>query len=264
MGDRRRGAQACCREGLVCRTHHVRAQAVTPAIQIDLNRLHLYQVAHQIGPGNAHLAPFQPPLQIDLQSQGQETGHDIADRGVVAMVVDRGAPQVLTSVREMCVPLARGSCRSARPRYVVYRHYDPDWEACEYCVADYTLACAPCGEKSWENDLNSAEVAWFDRFSVVLLCEDCPAESEEAAENCDDLEDGVALPGQMEIELATVQGRVVAATKVKSQKPFTFTGFRNPMQAGMPALRQSAIRARLRERARKDLCKTHRTLNGRI
>ncbi|KPL11859.1 hypothetical protein AMJ85_02705 [candidate division BRC1 bacterium SM23_51] len=61
-------------------------------------------------------------------------------------------------------------------RYVVYRHYDSDWEACEYCVADYTLQCASCDDKFWQGDLEGVDVAWFQQAVGVLLCEDCLVE----------------------------------------------------------------------------------------
>jgi len=98
------------------------------------------------------------------------------------------------------------SCRSfcqRCERYVVYRHYDAEREAGEYCVEDYMLECAACGEKSWEDDLKNIEVPWFDQPGAALLCDDCLAESEEAEELREDLDDGATLPGQIEIALAS-------------------------------------------------------------
>lgn len=84
---------------------------------------------------------------------------------------------------------------------VVYRHYDSDWEAGEYCVADYTLECATCGEEFWEADLESVDVPWFDQPVAVLLCEDCLAELQESEGFHKDFNAGERLRGQLEMAL---------------------------------------------------------------
>ena len=66
------------------------------------------------------------------------------------------------------------SCRTYCERcehYVVYRHYDSNWEACEYYAANYTLECATCSDKFWEDDLTAMPIAWFDQpGSTLPLC----------------------------------------------------------------------------------------------
>ena len=99
------------------------------------------------------------------------------------------------------------SCRSfcqRCERYVVYRHYDAEREACEYCAADYTLECATCGEKFWEADLESVDVPWFEQAGAALVCEDCVTESEESEKTYEDFNAGEALRGQLEMTLAMV------------------------------------------------------------
>ena len=99
------------------------------------------------------------------------------------------------------------SCRSFYQRcerYVVYRHYDAEHEACEYCVEDYMLECASCGDKFWEDDLTAIEIAWFDQPGSALLCEDCLSELQESEEITEGSDDGTILRGQMEMVVAAV------------------------------------------------------------
>lgn len=50
--------------------------------------------------------------------------------------------------------------------------------------------CATCGEKFWEDDLESTDVPWFDQPAAALLCKDCFAESEESQEINESFDDG--------------------------------------------------------------------------
>jgi hypothetical protein len=99
------------------------------------------------------------------------------------------------------------SCRSFCQhcaRYIVYRHYDAEREACEYCVEDYMLEYACCGDKFWEDDLVALLIAWFKQPGSALLCGDCLVESEEAEEVFEHFNAGEALRGQLEMTLAMI------------------------------------------------------------
>ena len=76
--------------------------------------------------------------------------------------------------------------------------------ACEYCVEDYMLECASCGDKFWEDDLESVDVPWFDQPTAVLLCEECMAETEESQGTDEHFDENAILLAQMEIELPAV------------------------------------------------------------
>ncbi len=67
---------------------HVGAQPVAPLVEIDDDRLHLGEVAHQVGPRHLDLRLFDAGLQIDLGSQGEEADNDVPDAGVVTMMED--------------------------------------------------------------------------------------------------------------------------------------------------------------------------------
>jgi hypothetical protein len=84
------------------------------------------------------------------------------------------------------------------------RHYDRDFGACQHCVEEHAITCGARGNKFWETDLESTDVAWFDQRRAVLLCEDCLAESEEVEEIYEDFNAGEALRGQLEMALAMV------------------------------------------------------------
>jgi len=88
------------------------------------------------------------------------------------------------------------SCRSYCQRceqYVSYQHYDRDFDACQYCVEDHAIECGGCGEKHWEDDLETVEIAWFDQPSAVLVCKDCLAKFQEQEESNEDLDDTARL-----------------------------------------------------------------------
>jgi hypothetical protein len=93
------------------------------------------------------------------------------------------------------------SCRSFYQRcerYVVYRHYSAEHEACEYCVEDYMLECASCGDRFWENDLTAMPIAWFEQPGSTLVCGDCFGEFRNAAES-DETDDGVSPRGHLQL-----------------------------------------------------------------
>src|SRR5437899_2738825 len=64
----------------------VRAQAIALPIERDLDRVDVPEVAHQIGPRNVDAPLVHTPLQVHLQPQRQEAGHDVPDARVVAVV----------------------------------------------------------------------------------------------------------------------------------------------------------------------------------
>jgi hypothetical protein len=77
---RRRGAYASGGKGLMGGTEHIGAELVAVAVQVKEHRLYLAQIPHQIRPRGLGGAFLQAPLQIHLQAQGQEAGHDVTDR----------------------------------------------------------------------------------------------------------------------------------------------------------------------------------------
>ena len=88
------------------------------------------------------------------------------------------------------------SCRSYCDRcqkYVCYRHYDRDFAACQNCVEEHAITCGGCGDKFWENDLETLEVAWFDQPSAILVCKDCFPEFQKQEDRNEDLHDTARL-----------------------------------------------------------------------
>ena len=67
----------------------ISAEEIRAAVGFKMDGLHLAQIAHQRRPGDIRLALVQPALEVHLEPQRQEPGHDVADRGIVAMMEDR-------------------------------------------------------------------------------------------------------------------------------------------------------------------------------
>lgn len=86
-------------ERLMSRSLKVGAEKIRTAIGLKMDGLHLAQIPHQVRPGDLHLALIQPALQVHLEPQRQEPGHDVADRGLVPMMEDRSHLE-----RAFCLP----------------------------------------------------------------------------------------------------------------------------------------------------------------
>ena len=57
-------------------------------VERDGDCLHPREITHQVGPRDVDPAGLEASLQVDLQAQRQEAGHDVADAGVVPVVVE--------------------------------------------------------------------------------------------------------------------------------------------------------------------------------
>ena len=74
---------------LMSRSLKIGAEKIRAAVGLKMDGLHLAQIAHQRRPGDIRLALVQPALEVHLEPQRQEPGHDVADRGIVAMMENR-------------------------------------------------------------------------------------------------------------------------------------------------------------------------------
>jgi hypothetical protein len=88
VSDRRRRPDPGGGEGLMGRAHQVGAQLITLAVQLHEDRLHLAQVPHQVRPGNLIFSLLQALLQVHLQAQGQEEGHNMAYGRIIPLMID--------------------------------------------------------------------------------------------------------------------------------------------------------------------------------
>ena len=52
------------------------------------DRLDAAEVSHEVGPGDLDLSLVEALLKVDLQAEGKEAADDMADGGVVVVVVD--------------------------------------------------------------------------------------------------------------------------------------------------------------------------------
>jgi hypothetical protein len=88
VSDRGRRPDARRGKGLIRRARHVGAQLVTLAVQLHEDRLHLAQIPPQVRPGNLMFSLLQALLQVHLQAQGQKRSHQVAQAGVVPVVIE--------------------------------------------------------------------------------------------------------------------------------------------------------------------------------
>ena len=65
------------------------AQAIALPVQRQFDRAEFGEIAHEIGPRDVYLPLVEATLQVDLQSESEKAGHDVAGGGVVAVVEDR-------------------------------------------------------------------------------------------------------------------------------------------------------------------------------
>ena len=67
--------------------NHIRAQLVTLTVKFQQNSVHLTQIPHQVRPGDFYFPFVDPLLQVDLESQGQETGDYVAYTGIIPVMI---------------------------------------------------------------------------------------------------------------------------------------------------------------------------------
>ena len=76
-------------ESLMDRALKIRPQNIGLPVRFQTNRLNPAKISHQRRPGHIDAAAVESFLQVHLQAQGQEAGHDVPDRRVVAVMEDR-------------------------------------------------------------------------------------------------------------------------------------------------------------------------------